>query len=328
MRIGMTAEMQITIYATIVSCVIVLLLGIVVIPALKIFKFGQSIREEGPQSHMKKSGIPTMGGIMFIASTLITVLIVSPKITGSVTVAITTMLGYGLIGLLDDTLKIKRKKNLGLRAYQKLIGQISFAFILVYYAYTNSNIGSIVHIPYTNIMFDLGVWYIPFMMFMVVAVVNGANLTDGLDGLSSSVTLIIGVFFVIVTYGLGMTDLSIFCGALAGGLLGFLRYNSHPAQVFMGDTGSLALGGAVSAIAVLLKVPFLIVIVGIIYVLESLSVVLQVGYFKLTGGKRLFKMAPLHHHFELVGWHETKVVAVFSIITAIFCLLGFLAINF
>ena len=328
MGLGIPAQMQITIYATIVSCIIVLLLGIVVIPALRTFKFGQSIREEGPQSHLKKSGIPTMGGIMFIASTLITVLIVSPQITGAVIVAITTTVGYGLIGLLDDTLKIKRKKNLGLRAYQKLIGQITFAFILVYYAYTNSNIGSLVHIPYTNIMFDLGVWYIPFMMFMVVAVVNGANLTDGLDGLSSSVTLIIGVFFVIVTYGLGMTDLSIFCGALVGGLLGFLRYNSHPAQVFMGDTGSLALGGAVSAIAVLLKMPFIIVIIGIIYVLESLSVVLQVGYFKLTGGKRLFKMAPLHHHFELCGWHETKVVAVFSIVTAIFSLLGFLAISF
>lgn len=328
MQSVMTAEMQITIYATIVSCVIVLLLGIVVIPALKTFKFGQSIREEGPQSHLKKSGIPTMGGIMFIASTIITVLIVSPKITGGVIVAITTTLGYGLIGLLDDTLKIKRKKNLGLRAYQKLIGQVIFAFILVYYAYTNSNIGSMIHIPYTNIMFDLGLWYIPFMMFVVVAVVNGANLTDGLDGLSSSVTLIIGVFFVIVTYGLGMTDLSIFCGALVGGLLGFLRYNSYPAQVFMGDTGSLALGGAVSAMAILLKMPFIIVIIGIIYVLETLSVVLQVGYFKLTGGKRLFKMAPLHHHFELVGWHETKVVAVFSIITAVFCLLGFLAISF
>lgn len=328
MQSGIPAEMQITIYATIVSCVIVLLSGIVVIPALKTFKFGQNIREDGPKSHLKKSGIPTMGGIMFIASTIITVLIVSPKITGAVIVAITTTIGYGMIGLLDDVLKIKRKKNLGLRAYQKLIGQIIFAFILVYYAYTNSNIGSAIHIPYTNIMFDLGFWYIPFMMFVVVAVVNGANLTDGLDGLSSSVTLIIGVFFVIATYGLHMTDLSIFCGALVGGLLGFLRYNSYPAQVFMGDTGSLALGGAVSAMAVLLKMPLIIVIIGVIYVLESLSVVLQVGYFKLTGGKRLFKMAPLHHHFELSGWHETKVVAVFSIITAVFCLLGFLAISF
>ncbi len=166
------------------------------------------------------------------------------------------------------------------------------------------------------------------MIFVVVAVVNGVNLTDGLDGLASSVTIIVGVFFVLVTYGLHMTDLSIFSGALVGGLLGFLKYNSYPAQVFMGDTGSLALGGAISAIAVLLKMPFIIVIVGIIYVVENLSVVLQVGYFKLTGGKRLFKMAPLHHHFELKGWHETKVVAVFSIITAIFSLLGLLAISF
>ena len=328
MHIGIPANMQITIYATIVSCVIVLLLGIVVIPALRVFKFGQSIREEGPQSHLKKSGTPTMGGIMFILSTAITVIIVSPKMTGPAIVAIITTLGFGIIGFLDDTLKIKRKKNLGLRAYQKLIGQIAFAFILVYFAYTNSNIGSAIHIPYTNIMFDLGIWYIPFMIFVIVAVVNGVNLTDGLDGLASSVTLIIGVFFVLVTYALQMTDLSIFCGALVGGLLGFLRYNSYPAQVMMGDTGSLALGGAVSAMAVLLKMPFIIVIIGIIYVIETLSVTLQVGYFKLTRGKRLFKMAPIHHHFELKGWHETKVVAVFSIITAIFCLLGFLAISF
>jgi phospho-N-acetylmuramoyl-pentapeptide-transferase len=328
MHIGIPAEMQITIYATIVSCVIVLLLGIIVIPALKTFKFGQSIREEGPKSHLKKSGIPTMGGIMFIISTAITVIIVSPKMTGAAIDAVITTVGFGLIGFVDDILKIKRKKNLGLKAYQKLIGQIAFAFILVYFAYTNGNIGSGIHIPYTNIMFDLGIWYIPFMIFVVVAIVNGVNLTDGLDGLASSVTIIVGVFFVIVTYGLHMTDLSIFCGALVGGLLGFLKYNSYPAQVFMGDTGSLALGGAISAMAVLLKMPFIIVIVGIIYVVENLSVVLQVGYFKLTGGKRLFKMAPLHHHFELKGWHETKVVAVFSIITAIFCLLGLLAISF
>lgn len=319
--------MQITIYATIVSFLMVLLLGPLVIPALRVFKFGQSIREEGPKSHLKKAGTPTMGGIMFIIGIIITTVIVSPKMTGALWVALVTTVGYGLIGLLDDGLKIIRKKNLGLRAYQKLIGQILLAFILAYFAYTNGSIGSSIHIPFTNIMFNLGIWYIPFTMFTTVALTNAVNLTDGLDGLASGVTLIVSVFFAVVAYGLGSTDLSIFCGALVGGLLGFLKYNSYPAQVFMGDTGSLALGGAITALAILLKMPLIILIVGGIYVLEAASVVIQVVSFKLTG-KRVFKMAPLHHHFEQIGWHETKVVAWFCILTAVLCLAGFLAISF
>jgi phospho-N-acetylmuramoyl-pentapeptide-transferase len=319
--------MQITIYSTIVAFLITLLLGPVVIPALKRFKFGQSIREEGPQSHLKKAGTPTMGGVMFIISLAITTVVVAPKITGALLVALITTVGYGIIGLLDDGLKIIRKKNLGLRAYQKLIGQITFAFILSYFAYNNSEIGSAVHIPFTKIMIDLGIWYIPFMMFVIVGVTNAVNLTDGLDGLASGVTLIVSVFFAVVTYGLGNKDLSIFCGALAGALLGFLKYNSYPAQVFMGDTGSLALGGAISALAVLLKMPFILIIVGGIYVIETLSVIIQVASFKLTG-KRVFRMSPLHHHFEQKGWHETKVVSMFCILTAIFCLIGFLAISY
>ncbi|EYE88408.1 phospho-N-acetylmuramoyl-pentapeptide-transferase [Fervidicella metallireducens AeB] len=319
--------MQITIYSTIISFLIVLLIGPVIIPALKRFKFGQSIREDGPQSHLKKTGTPTMGGVMFIISIIITTFIITSKITSSLWIALITTAGYGLIGLLDDSLKIKRKRNLGLRAYQKLIGQISFALILAYFAYTNDKIGSMVHIPFTDKMLDLGIWYIPFMVFVIVGVTNAVNLTDGLDGLASGVTLIVCVFFAVVAYGLGATDLSLFCGALVGGLLGFLKYNSYPAQVFMGDTGSLALGGAISALAVLLKMPFILIIVGAIYVAETLSVIIQVVSFKLTG-KRVFKMAPLHHHFEQEGWHETKIVAWFSIFTAIFCLIGFLAISF
>lgn len=317
--------MKITIYATFVSFLIVLLLGPIVIPALRKFKFGQSIREDGPKSHFKKAGTPTMGGIMFIAAMIITVLIVSPKITGALIVGMVTTVGYGLIGLLDDGLKVIRKKNLGLRAYQKLIGQIAFAFILSYFAYVK--IGSDVHIPFTKTMVDLGIWYVPFMIFVIVAATNAVNLTDGLDGLASSVTLIVVVFFAVVAYGMKKGDLSIFCGALAGGLLGFLKYNSYPAQVFMGDTGSLALGGAISALAVLLKMPFILVIVGGIYVIEVLSVIIQVASFKLTG-KRVFKMSPLHHHFEQIGWHETKIVSWFCILTAIFALIGFLAISF
>jgi phospho-N-acetylmuramoyl-pentapeptide-transferase len=319
--------MRITIYSAVVSFIMVLLLGPIVIPALKRFKFGQNIREEGPKSHIKKSGTPVMGGIMFIVAIVITSLVITPKVTGILMVAIITTIGYGFIGFLDDTLKIKRKKNLGLRAYQKLIGQIILAFILSYFAYVSKDIGSLVHIPFTSSMVDLGVWYIPFMIFTIVSTVNGVNLTDGLDGLASGVTVIISVFFAVVAYSIGNNDLSIFCGALVGSLLGFLKYNSYPAQVFMGDTGSLALGGAISALAVLMKMPFIILIVGAIYVAEDLSVVIQVTSFKLTG-KRVFRMSPLHHHFEQTGWHETKIVSWFCIFTAIFCLIGFLAISF
>lgn len=320
-------NMNITIYSTILAFIIVLLLGPLVIPALVKFKFGQTERVDGPKSHLKKSGTPTMGGIMFILSIVITALVVSPKISSDLIVALITMLGFGLIGFLDDSLKIKRKRNLGLRAYQKLIGQIAFSFILSYYAYKNPAIGSMVNIPFTNKMVNLGIWYIPFMMFVVVGTTNGVNLTDGLDGLASGVTLIISIFFSIVTFGLGDKYLSVFCGALSGSLLGFLKYNSYPAEVFMGDTGSLALGGAVSALAVLLKMPFILVIAGIIYVVEVLSDIIQVTSFKLTG-KRVFKMSPLHHHFEQEGYSETKIVAWFCITTAIACLVGFLSISF
>lgn len=319
--------MDITIYSTIVAFVIVLILGPIFIPMLKKFKFGQNIREEGPKSHLLKKGTPTMGGIMFIVSIAITTLVITGRVKGQTAIVLLTTVGYGAIGFLDDALKIMKKKNLGLRAYQKLAGQLLFAFILSYYAYRSPEIGSSVHIPFTNSMIDLGIFYIPFMMFVIVAVTNAVNLTDGLDGLASGVTLIVSVFFAVAAYGIGNRELSIFCGALSGSLLGFLKYNAYPAQVFMGDTGSLALGGAVSALAVLMKMPFIILIVGIVYVLEDLSVIIQVISFKTTG-KRVFKMAPLHHHFEQEGWHETKVVAWFCIFTAIACLIGFLAISF
>lgn len=311
--------MQLTILAAVIAFLIVLLLGPLVIPALKKFKFGQSIREEGPKSHQVKAGTPTMGGVMFIISLFITSIVVFRDVTGALIVALITTVGYGVIGLLDDSLKIIRKKNLGLRAYQKLIGQVTFALILTIFAY--KNIGSDVHIPFTNMLVDLGWVYIPFMVFVIVGATNAVNLTDGLDGLASGVTLIISVFFAVVTYGLGKGDLSVFCGALAGSLLGFLKYNSYPAKVFMGDTGSMALGGAVSAIAILLNIPLIIPIVGGIYFIEALSVIIQVTSYKLTG-KRVFLMSPLHHHFEQKGWKETKVVAVFWTATVILCLIG------
>lgn len=319
--------MKVTIYAAVIAFAVVLLLGPLIIPILKKFKFGQSIREDGPKSHLVKSGTPTMGGTIFTIAIIITTIVVSQRISGTVIIALFTTAGFGIIGFLDDSLKIKRKKNLGLRAYQKLAGQLILAFILVFYAYSSNSIGSTIHIPFTNHMIDFGIWYIPFMIFFVTCTTNGVNLTDGLDGLASGVTTIISVFFAVVAYSFGDHDLSIFCGALTGSLLGFLKFNSYPAEVFMGDTGSLALGGAISAIAILLKMPFIILIVGAIYAAEVVSVVLQVGSFKLTG-KRIFKMAPLHHHFEQLGWHETKIVAWFCIFTAVFCLIGFLAISF
>lgn len=323
----MSNDIRLVILSTILAFFIVLLLGPVIIPALKKYKFGQSIREEGPKSHLKKAGTPTMGGIMFIIAIVISSIVVAQKLSGHLGMALLSTAGFGIIGFLDDSIKIKKKRNLGLKAYQKIIGQLAISLILSIYAYTSPDIGSAVYIPFTNRLFDLGIWYVPFMVFVLIAVTNAVNLTDGLDGLLSTITVIVSLFFTIVLCMLENRQLAIFCGAICGGLLGFLRYNSYPAQVFMGDTGSLALGGAVAAVIMLMKSPFIIIIVGFIYVLEALSVVIQVGYFKLTGGKRFFKMAPIHHHFEQEGWHETKVVALFSIITAICCLLGFLAIS-
>ncbi len=323
----MSNDIRLVILSTILSFAVVLLLGPVIIPVLKKFKFGQSIREEGPKSHLKKAGTPTMGGVMFIIGIIITSVVVSQRLNSHIGMALLSMVGFGLIGFLDDSIKIKKRRNLGLRAYQKIIGQLTLSVILSVYAYTSPDIGSAIYVPFTSKLIDLGIWYIPFMVFVIIAVTNAVNLTDGLDGLASSVTVIVSVFFTIAFCMLGNRQLAIFCGAIAGGLLGFLRYNSYPAQVFMGDTGSLALGGAVAAIITLMKSPFIILIVGLIYVMEALSVVIQVGYFKMTSGKRFFKMAPLHHHFEQEGWYETKVVALFSIITAICCFIGFLAIS-
>lgn len=319
--------MKVTIYSAVAAFAIVLLLGPIIIPMLKKFKFGQNIREDGPKSHQKKSGTPTMGGVIFSLAIVITTLAVAQKISGTIVMVLVSTIGFGLIGFLDDALKIKRKKNLGLRAYQKLAGQLLLGFILALYAYNSSDVGSSILIPFTHSSIDLGIWYIPFTVLFVACTTNGVNLTDGLDGLASGVTTIISVFFAVIAYSLGNNDLSIFCGALSGSLLGFLKFNSYPAEVFMGDTGSLALGGAISAAAILLKLPLIIMIVGLIYVYELLSVVIQVTSFKLTG-KRVFKMAPVHHHYEQNGWHETKIVAWFCIFTAIFCLFGFLAISF
>ncbi|ABS34980.1 phospho-N-acetylmuramoyl-pentapeptide-transferase [Clostridium botulinum] len=313
------------VYAVLLAFLISILGGPILIPLLHKFKFGQNIREEGPESHRKKAGTPTMGGVIFILSSIITMALTIRRPGDEAMVALYAFIAFGIIGALDDGLKIIHKNNLGLRAYQKMLLILVVSGIFGYYSANNPNIGTSIIMPFTRKSLDLGAFYIPGIIIYFAATTNAVNLTDGLDGLATSVTLLVMTFFALVSFGMGHYTLAIFCAVVAGALLGFLRYNAFPAQVFMGDTGSLALGGAVAAVAMILKLEILVIIVGGIYVLETLSVIIQVLSFKLTG-KRVFKMSPIHHHFELSGWHETKVVSVFSIITVILCLVAFLAL--
>jgi len=317
--------MKIVIYSVLVSFLIAIFLGPILIPVLKKLKFGQNIREEGPKSHQKKAGTPSMGGIIFIVTSAIAMCIIVRKPSDESSVALYSFIAFGVIGFMDDYLKIKHKKNEGLKSRQKMILLVLVSLIFAFYASTNSNIGSEIMIPFTNYSVNLGFLYIPFVVFYYAAVTNAVNLTDGLDGLATSVTLLVMTFFALVSYAMGNYNLSIFCGIVAGSLLGFLRYNAYPAKVFMGDTGSLALGGALATIALILKMELFVILVGGIYVAETVSVILQVASFKLFK-KRIFKMAPLHHHFELLGWHEAKIVSVFSIITVILCLITFVSL--
>jgi phospho-N-acetylmuramoyl-pentapeptide-transferase len=310
----------------IISFIISLLLGPLIIPILRRLKVGQSIREEGPQSHLSKSGTPTMGGIIIFTALLITVA-TSGLMTRDVILLLASTLGFGLIGFLDDYIKIVKKRNLGLRAYQKLMAQILLAIILALYQSNTSEVGTKVIIPFLrNQYLDLGILYVPFIVFVVVGTVNSVNLTDGLDGLASGVSIIVLSFFSLVALNWGMDSISIFSSALTGACLGFLIHNAHPAKVFMGDTGSLALGGAIAGISILMNLPLVLPIVGGIFFVETLSVIIQVVSFKLTG-KRVFLMSPLHHHYEQKGWRETKVVGVFWFITALLCIVGIISLN-
>lgn len=314
------------IISLITSFIIALILGPIVIPMLKRLNIGQSIREDGPQSHLSKSGTPTMGGLIIFAALLIGVL-TSGVLNKDIYILLLATFGFGLIGFIDDYIIVAKKRNLGLKAYQKIIGQVVLAVILALYQANTSELGTKVIIPFLNNEYlDLGIFYVPFIAFVVIGTVNSVNLTDGLDGLASGVTLIILAFFAFVSMKLGMESISVFSAVLAGACLGFLIHNSYPAKVFMGDTGSMGLGGAVAAIAMLLNLPLIIPIVGGIYFAEALSVIIQVISFKLTG-KRVFLMSPLHHHFEHKGWKETKVVIVFWSITVLLCLVGIVALN-
>jgi len=302
-----------------------IILGPIVIPVLHKLKFGQNIRKEGPKSHQKKSGTPTMGGLIFFISVATTILIMGHKLMDKEMIILYSFLAFGFIGFLDDMLKIIHRDNLGLKSAQKMILLILFSVAFAWYGY--KYIGTDILIPFANKDFrlDLGVLYIPFIIVYYAAVTNAVNLTDGVDGLATSVTVIVLTFFAIVGFRTGNVEVAIFAIALAGALLGFLKFNAFPAKVFMGDTGSLALGGVIGTIALMLKMEMFVIIVGGIYVIETLSVIIQVTSFKLTG-KRVFKMSPIHHHFEQVGWSEVKIVTIFSSITAILCIIGFIAI--
>jgi phospho-N-acetylmuramoyl-pentapeptide-transferase len=295
------------------------------IPMLKRLKFGQAIREEGPQSHLAKSGTPTMGGIVIIAGLVISVLVFALLTDMVEVLPVAMVLYFGAIGFVDDYIKVVKKHNLGLRAWQKLVLQFVGALVFSVYAYLSPEIGSLMLIPFSDAIVDMGIAMIPFTFFAIVAVVNAVNLTDGLDGLASGVTLIVAIFFFVVAALIGKTGTTIFIGSLMGALMGFLRYNSNPADIFMGDTGSMALGGAVIGMAIVLQMQWFVLVAGALFVIEALSVVIQVGYFKLTKGKRFFKMAPIHHHFELKGWSETRVVTVFWMVSGLFVTIAFLA---
>ncbi|MEQ3337729.1 phospho-N-acetylmuramoyl-pentapeptide-transferase [Clostridium butyricum] len=308
----------------VISFIFSLILGPIFIPILHKLKFGQNIRKEGPKSHQKKAGTPTMGGIIFFISVATTILIMGPSFTDPKMIILYSFLAFGFIGFLDDMLKIIHKDNLGLKAGQKMILLLIFSVALAVYGY--KNIGTDILIPLgSGFKLNLGLLYIPFIIIYYAAVTNAVNLTDGIDGLATSVTIIVLTFFTIVAFKTGQKDVAIFSIALCGALLGFLKYNAFPAKIFMGDTGSLALGGAVGTIALMLKMELWVVIVGLMYVVETLSVIIQVTSFKMTG-KRVFKMAPIHHHFEQCGWSEVKIVTVFSLVTAVLCIIGFIAI--
>lgn len=309
----------------IIAFVISAVLGPVIIPFLRKLKFGQTVRDDGPQSHLKKNGTPTMGGIIFLASVILTSCLYMKDYPQIIPILFVTV-GYGVIGFLDDYIKIVLKRSEGLTPSQKMLGQIVVTGVFAVYMYKFSGISMEMIIPFfPGKTLDLGFLTIPVMFLAIIGTVNGVNFTDGLDGLATSVTIMVAVFFGVVALGVDSGVWPI-AAAVIGALLGFLLFNVHPASVFMGDTGSLALGGFVAAIAYMLQMPIFILIVGLIYWIEILSVIIQVGYFKISHGKRIFRMAPIHHHFELGGWSETRVVAVFTITTAILCLIGLMAL--
>lgn len=307
----------------ILSFVIAVILSPLFIPFLRRLKFGQSIREEGPKSHQKKSGTPTMGGIVIVLSILITSLFISLQLLSfspEILLLLLVTVGFGLVGFLDDYIKVVKKRNLGLTSKQKLVGQLVIS-ILFYIGLIQMDFSTEVSIPATSFSIDFGWFYLPLIIIMLVGASNAVNLTDGLDGLLAGTGAIAFGAFAVLAWHAEFIDVSIFSAAVVGAVLGFLVFNAHPAKVFMGDTGSLALGGAIAAIAIMTKMEILLIIIGGVFVIETLSVIIQVISFK-TRGKRVFKMSPLHHHYELSGWSEWRVVVTFWIIGMILAIIG------
>ena len=308
-----------------ISFLVSVFLGPVIIPFLKRLKAGQTVRDEGPKSHLKKNGTPTIGGILILSAMIVTSLFYMEDYPEIKPILLMT-LGFGLIGFLDDYIKVILKRSMGLTPIQKMAGQLVVTGLFAYYLLKCTDISLAAKIPFMpGKELDLGWLNIPLLFFIVIGTVNGANFTDGLDGLAASVTVLAASFLSAAAIGTGTIIEPVTC-AVAGALLGFLLFNVYPASVFMGDTGSLALGGFVAAAAYMMQLQLFIPIIGFIYLIEVVSVILQVLFFKLTGGRRLFRMAPLHHHFELGGWSETRIVAFFSVVTAILCLVALIAI--
>ena len=316
---------NVSVLAVAISFAISAVLGPVVIPILRSIKCGQTVREDGPATHLGKTGTPTMGGILILFSVTVTTLLFIRKFPETAPILFLTI-GFGLIGFLDDYIKVVCRRSLGLRAWQKLLGQFAVTAGFAYYLLHYTNVSLAMKIPFLSGKYlDFGIWNLPILFFIVLGTANGANFTDGLDGLAGSVTAMIAIFFTVVAVGSKSGIEPVTC-AVAGALLGFLLFNAYPATVFMGDTGSLALGGFVAACSYVMQMPLYIAIVGSVYLAEVVSVILQVTYFKISGGKRLFRMAPLHHHFELCGWSETKITALFTIVTAAMCLIGLIGL--
>ncbi|WP_071395429.1 phospho-N-acetylmuramoyl-pentapeptide-transferase [Bacillus tuaregi] len=316
-------EEQVLFFTILLGFLITVLLSPIFIPFLRRLKFGQSIREEGPKSHQKKTGTPTMGGIMILLSIIITTLMMTEKFsepTIKTFILLFVTVGFGLLGFLDDFIKVAMKRNLGLTSKQKLLGQIIVS-VVVYFLLKQMEFSTAVSIPFTDYSLELGFFYALFIVFWLVGFSNAVNLTDGLDGLVSGTAAIAFGAFAVLAWNQSMIEISIFSVAVVGAVLGFLVFNAHPAKVFMGDTGSLALGGAIASIAILTKLEIILLVIGGVFVIETLSVILQVISFKTTG-KRIFRMSPLHHHYELLGWSEWRVVVTFWTAGLIFAITG------
>ncbi|MDD7366267.1 MAG: phospho-N-acetylmuramoyl-pentapeptide-transferase [Clostridiales bacterium] len=330
--------MQRVIWATVLAFAIAMVLGPVVIPWLKKMKFGQTIYELGLESHKVKQGTPTMGGIIFAVPMIIVPILFSTadQRWSFLPMALVSTLGFGLVGFVDDYIKVSKKRSLGLTPMQKIVPQVVISLVLAIWAYCTPQIGSALIVPFTDTTWDLGLFYIPVMMFVLVGTVNSANLLDGVDGLLSGCSLIDFATMALVCVALGaanpenagnMTNMMVFCGAAAGGILGFLRFNTYPANVFMGDVGSFTIGGALVAVAMVTRTALLLPIIALAMLVSSLSDIIQVGYFKYTkkktgAGKRVFRMAPLHHHFEKGGMPETRIVSMYMSVTALLCLIA------